>query len=200
MIRSHVSRHFLVWSLWAVFIASLPALRAQSQQPAGSDPALQVAMGRDSPNLGGNTFRNAFVSMTVNPREGSPVSKVVNEVSFLDDGQVAFERAELTPDATAAGVTLEVEQLGSQEGKVRLRLTLSSSGSIPSGILANLVFQVVKEYGPDELGSEEHLIMLENQVTAWAPGGEQIAGVEVLPGTIDLAYAPVVFACFFYMH
>ena len=52
----------------------------------------------------------------------------------------------------------------------------------------------------EEVGTEEHLITLENSVSAWATDEQEMTNVLGEPGGIDLAYAPVVFACFFYMH
>ncbi len=50
------------------------------------------------------------------------------------------------------------------------------------------------------MGTDEHLITLDNSVSAWATDEKEITDVMGEPGGIDLAYAPVVFACLFYMH
>jgi len=79
--------------------------------------ALQIILGRDSPNLGGNTFREAFIAMTLNDTLGVEVSRIVNEISFSSTAGIAFERASLTPDVEAAGATVEVEA-GEAQGDV----------------------------------------------------------------------------------
>ncbi len=56
----------MVQSLWFVF--------SQPQEAASSEGAVQVLLGRDSPNLGGNTFRDAFIAMTLSDTLGVEVS------------------------------------------------------------------------------------------------------------------------------
>ncbi len=178
----------MVQSLWFAF--------SQPQEGASSDGAVQILLGRDSPNLGGNTFRDAFIAMTLSDTLGAEVGKVVNEISFSSEAGIAFERAELTPDLEAGGATIEVES--GEVGSVTI--TVSNTGPLPDGIIANLVFTVTKEFTIEEVGNEEHLIVLENGMTAFTPGGDEIVQVLSDAGGVDLAYAPVVFACFFYMH
>jgi hypothetical protein len=79
-------------------------------------------------------------------------------------------------------------------------ITISGSGGLPDGIIANLVFKVIKEFTFEEVGTDEHLITLDNSVSAWDTDEKEITDVMGEPGGIDLAYAPVVFACLFYMH
>jgi hypothetical protein len=188
LVLSLVVGFLMVQSLWFAF--------SQPQEGASSDGAVQILLGRDSPNLGGNTFRDAFIAMTLSDTLGAEVGKVVNEISFSSEAGIAFERAELTPDLEAAGATIEVEtgEVGS------VTITVSNTGPLPDGIIANLVFTVTKEFTIEEVGNEEHLIVLENGMTAFTPGGDEIAQVLSEAGGVDLAYAPVVFACFFYMH
>lgn len=185
----------------------LPPLLVFSQEakqthlgaPAEAGDALQVLLGRDSPNLGGNVFRDAFLSLTLNNASGIAAGKLTSEISFPSSAGIAFERAELTPDVESTGATLEAE-VAEAEDVNRLTITISGSGSLPDGIIANLVFKVTKEFTLEEVGTEEHLITLENSVSAWGTDDTEIADVMGEPGGIDLAYAPVVFACFFYMH
>ncbi len=162
--------------------------------------ALQISLGRDSPNLGGNTFRDAFIAMTLNDTLGLEVSRIVNEISFSSTAGIAFDRASLTPDVEAAGATVEVDAGEAQGEVVTVRVTISNTGPLPNGIIANLVFTVTKEFTLEEVGNEEHLIPLENSVMAFTPDDQEISQVLGESGGIDLAYAPVVFACFFYLH
>ena len=189
---SLVAGFLMVQSLWFVF--------SQPQEAASSEGAVQVLLGRDSPNLGGNTFRNAFIAMTLSDTLGVEVSKIVNEISFSSTAGIVFDRGELTPDVEAAGAIIEVEAGEAQGDMVTLRITISNTGSLPDGIIANLIFKVTKEFTFEEVGNDEHLIPLENQVTVFTPSDEEITQVLSEAGGVDLAYAPVVFACFFYMH
>ena len=173
---------------------------SQPQEALPLEESLQVLLGRDSPNLGGNTFRDAFIAMTLSDVSAVGVGKIVNEISFPSTGGIAFDRAELTPDLEASGATLEANIDEGPEGAQIVRITISATGTLPAGIIANLVFKVVKEFTFEEVGNEEHLIPLDNSVVAFTPAGEEIARVSSEPGGVDLAYAPVVFACFFYMH
>lgn len=166
--------------------------------PAGD--ALQVTLGRDSPNLGGNVFRDAFLSFTLSNAPGIATGKIISDISFSSSEGIAFERAELTPDVEAAGATLEIEVAEGEDDVSRVKITISSNGGLPDGIIANLVFKVTKEFTFEEVGTDEHLITLDNSVSAWATDEKEITGVMGEPGGIDLAYAPVVFACLFYMH
>jgi hypothetical protein len=181
-------------------VHSLSFVFSQPQEATPSEGAVQILLGRDSPNLGGNTFRDAFVSMTLSDTLGVAVGKLVNEISFSSTAGIAFDRASLTPDLEAAGATIEVETGEGQGDVATLRITISNTGPLPDGIIANLVFKVTQEFTMEEVGNEEYLIPLENRLTAFTPSGEEIARVLSEAGGVDLAYAPVVFACFFYMH
>jgi hypothetical protein len=183
-----------------LMVHSLSFVFSQPQEAAPSEGAVQILLGRDSPNLGGNTFRDAFVAMTLSDTLGVAVGKLVNEISFSSTAGIAFDRASLTPDLEAAGATVEVETGEGQGDVATLRITISNTGPLPDGIIANLVFKVTQEFTMEEVGNEEHLIPLENRLTAFTPSGEEIAQVLSEAGGVDLAYAPVVFACFFYMH
>jgi len=186
----------------------LPSLLVFPQEPDMPHPeappagdALQVTLGRDSPNLGGNVFRDAFLSFTLSNAPGIATGMVISEISFPSTAGIAFDRAELTPDLEASGATMETEVAVEGEGEVsRLKITISGSSGLPDGIIANLVFKVTKEFTFEEVGTDEHLITLDNSVSAWATDEKEIADVMGEPGGIDLAYAPVVFACLFYMH
>ncbi len=185
----------------------LPSLLVFSQQLDLPDPeapsvgeALQVTLGRDSPNLGGNVFRDAFLSFTLSNAPGIATGKVTSEVSFSSSRGIAFDRAELTPDLEASGATLETEVTEGKDDVSGVKITISNNNGLPDGIIANLVFKITKEFTFEEVGTEEHLITLDNSVSAWATDENEIRDVLGEPGGIDLAYAPVVFACFFYMH
>jgi len=201
-------RLFLLATLFVGFLV-LPSLLVFSQesqdapthpeaQPAGD--ALQVTLGRDSPNLGGNVFRDAFLSYTLNNATGITTGRLTSDISFPSSEGIAFERAELTPEVEASGATLEIEVAEGEDDVSRLKITISGTGGLPDGIIANLVFKVIKEFTFEEVGTDEHLITLDNSVLAWATDEKEITDVLGEPGGIDLAYAPVVFACLFYMH
>ena len=233
----------------------LPSLMVFSQEsqdapthpeaPSAGD-ALQVTLGRDSPNLGGNVFRDAFLSFTLSNAPGIATGKIISDISFPSSEGIAFDRAELTPDVEAAGATLEIEvaegeeaseageegaelppdleasgapveiemaggekaseageegETAQEEGATsRVKITISNDKGLPDGIIANLVFKITKEFTFEEVGTDEHLITLDNSVSAWATDEKEITDVMGEPGGIDLAYAPVVFACLFYMH
>ncbi len=182
---------------------SLPVFPQQTDQlhpevsPAGD--ALQVTLGRDSPNLGGNVFRDAFLSFTLSNVPGITTGKLTSDISFSSSEGIAFDRAELTPDLEASGATLEIEVAEGEDDVNRIKITISNSNGLPDGIIANLVFQVTKEFTFEEVGTDEHMITLDNSVSAWATDGKEMTDVLGEAGGIDLAYAPVVFACFFYM-
>ena len=171
----------------------------QPEATAAGD-ALQVTLGRDSPNLGGNVFRDAFLSVTLSNAPGIKTGKLISDISFSSSTGIDFDRAELTPDVEASGATLETEVTEGEGDVSRLKITISGSNGLPDGIIANLVFKITKEFTFEEVGTDEHLITLENAVSAWDTDEKEIADVMGEPGGIDLAYAPVVFACFFYMH
>jgi len=199
-------RLFLLATLFVGFLV-LPSLPVFSQEtdlphpeapPAGD--AFQVTLGRDSPNLGGNVFRDAFLSYTLNNATGITTGKLTSDISFPSTAGIAFDRAELTPEVEASGATLEIEVAEGEDEVSRLRITISGTGGLPDGIIANLVFKVTKEFTFEEVGTDEHLITLDNSVSAWATDEKEITDVLGEPGGIDLAYAPVVFACLFYMH
>ena len=180
---------------------------SQESQDAPTHPearsagdALQVTLGRDSPNLGGNVFRDAFLSFTLNNATGITTGKLTADISFPSSEGIAFERAELTPEVEASGATLEIEVAEGEEDVSRVMIMISGSGGLPDGIIANLVFKVIKEFTFEEVGTDEHLITLDNSVSAWDTDEKEITDVMGEPGGIDLAYAPVVFACLFYMH
>ena len=175
-------------------------LSAPTEEPSAPAEGLHIILGRDSPNLGGNTFRDAYIAMTLNDTLGVEVGRIVNEISFSSTAGIAFDRASLTPDVEAAGATVEVEAGEAQGEVVTVRVTISNNGPLPDGIIANIVFTVIKEFTLEEVGNEEHLIPLENRVTAFTPDDQEITQVLGETGGIDLAYAPVVFACFFYLH
>ena len=105
----------LLATLFVGFLV-LPSLPVFSQQMDLPDPeapaagaALQVMLGRDSPNLGGNVFRDAFLSFTLSNAPGIATGKLTSDISFPSSVGIAFDRAELTPDAEASGATIESE-------------------------------------------------------------------------------------------
>ena len=185
--------------------------------------ALQITLGRDSPNLGGNIFRDAYISLTLTNAIGIKTGKITTEMSYPIGRGIAFDRAELTsdleasvatveieiagvegagspPDVEPSGAAVEVEALPEEGAVTTVKVTVSSGSPLPNGIIANLVFKVTKEFTFEEVGTEKHLITLENQVSAWTTDGQEILEVLGEPGGIDLAFAPVVSACLFYMH
>ena len=197
LVLSLVVGFLMVQSL--LFVLAQPQdAAAHVEESSAPTEGLQILLGRDSPNLGGNTFRDAFIAMTFNDTLGVQAAKIVNEISFSSEAGLAFDRAELTPDLEAAGATIDVEDGETQGDVVTVRVTLT--GPFPAGIIANLVFNVTKEFTLEEVGNEEHLIPLNNQVTAFTSDDQEISEVFSEAGGVDLAYAPVVFACFFYMH
>ncbi len=190
---------FLVLPSLLVFPQESQDALLHPEAPSAGD-ALQVTLGRDSPNLGGNVFRDAFLSFTLSNAPGIATGKVISDISFPSSEGIAFDRAELTPDLEAAGATMEIEVAEGEDDVSRLKITISNNNGLPDGIIANLVFKVTKEFTFEEVGTDEHLITLDNSVSAWATDEKEITDVLGEPGGIDLAYAPVVFACFFYMH
>jgi len=186
-----------------VVLPSQLVFSQETDQPHQAPPAgdaLQVTLGRDSPNLGGNVFRDAFLSYTLDNATGITTGKLTSDISFPSSEGIAFERAELTPEVEASGATLEIEVAEGEDDVSRLKITISSNSGLPDGIIANLVFKVIKEFTFEEVGTDEHLITLDNSISAWATDEKEITDVMGEPGGIDLAYAPVVFACLFYMH
>ncbi len=190
---------FLVLPSLLVFSQESQDALLHPEAPLAGD-ALQVTLGRDSPNLGGNVFRDAFLSFTLSNAPGIATGKLTSDISFPSSEGIAFDRAELTPDLEASGATLEIEVAEGEDDVSRLKITISNNNGLPDGIIANLVFKVTKEFTFEEVGTDEHLITLDNSVLAWATDEKEITDVLGEPGGIDLAYAPVVFACFFYMH
>ncbi len=96
----------------------LPSLLVFSQQTHLPDPqvpsaadTLQVSLGRDSPNLGGNVFRDAFLSFTLSNAPGIATGKVTADISFPSSEGIAFDRAVLTHDVLATAATLRLRWL-----------------------------------------------------------------------------------------
>ena len=204
---SKISLSVLAALFVGFFVLPSMMVFSQESQDAPTHPearsagdALQVTLGRDSPNLGGNVFRDAFLSFTLNNATGITTGKLTADISFPSSEGIAFERAELTPEVEASGATLEIEVAEGEEDVSRVMIMISGSGGLPDGIIANLVFKVIKEFTFEEVGTDEHLITLDNSVSAWDTDEKEITDVMGEPGGIDLAYAPVVFACLFYMH
>ena len=209
--KSPLFRSLVMGFLMVQLLLSVPAqpqdaaAHAEESSPPAEEMSaptegLHIILGRDSPNLGGNTFRDAFIAMTLSDTLGVAVGKIVNEVSFSSTAGIALDRAMLTPDVEAAGATIEVETGETQGDVVTVWITITNAGPLPDGIIANLVFNVTKEFTFEEVGNEEHLIPLNNKVTAFTFDGQEISEVFSEAGGVDLAYAPVVFACFFYLH
>ena len=244
VLRSLLIGFLTVQSLVLVFSQRLDTTPDPIIPEAGE--SLQMTLGHDSPNLGGNVFRNAYVSLTLTNAIGIEAGKLIVEISFPNQGEIEFERAELTPDPKASGAVVEVEldqaegvelapqgeasgaeveiELDQAEGVVlapqgeasgaaeevapapgeetftTVRIIISSENPLPEGIIGNLVFKVTKEFSPEDIGAEDLLVTLESKTSAWTTDGQEIAQVVSGPGGIDLDYAPVVFACLFYMH
>ena len=221
VLRSLLIGFLTVQSLLLVFSQRLDTTPDPIIPEAGE--SLQMTLGHDSPNLGGNVFRNAYVSLTLTNAIGIEAGKLIVEISFPNQGEIEFERAELTPDPKASGAVVEVE-LDQSEGVVlapqgeasgaaeevapapgeetftSVRIIISSENPLPEGIIGNLVFKVTKEFSLEDIGAEDLLVTLESKTSAWTTDGQEIAQVVSGPGGIDLDYAPVVFACLFYMH
>lgn len=171
----------------------LVACTSHAWPQASSEGAVAISLGKDSPAAG----KDSYVTLSLTSVEGAKVGKVSSEISFANNGQVAFDRAELTPDVRKLA-KLEVDKSG-LEGKdvAKLKLTVTGNGTLPDGILANVVFKVLKR----PKGDKEPLQMkLDNKAAAWTTDNKEIAIVTGEAGEIDFEYAPVVFACFFYMH
>ncbi|MCZ6484158.1 MAG: hypothetical protein O6826_00485 [Acidobacteria bacterium] len=244
VLRSLLIGFLTVQSLVLVFSQRLDTTPDPIIPEAGE--SLQMTLGHDSPNLGGNVFRNAYVSLTLTNAIGIEAGKLIVEISFPNQGEIEFERAELTPDPKASGAVVEVEldqaegvelapqgeasgaeveiELDQSEGVelapqgeatgaveevapapgeetfTSVRIIISSENPLPEGIIGNLVFKVTKEFSPEDIGAEDLLVTLESKTSAWTTDGQEIAQVVSGPGGIDLDYAPVVFACLFYMH
>ena len=198
VLRSLLIGFLTVQSLLLVFSQRLDTTPDPIIPEAGE--SLQMTLGHDSPNLGGNVFRNAYVSLTLTNAIGIEAGKLIVEISFPNQGEIEFERAELTPDPKASGAVVEVEPAQEEGDVTSVRIIVSSENPLPEGIIGNLVFKVTRELSPEELGAEGLLVTLESKTSAWTTDGQEIAQVVSGPGGIDLDYAPVVFACLFYMH
>lgn len=198
VLRSLLIGFLTVQSLVLVFSQRLDTTPDPIIPEAGE--SLQMTLGHDSPNLGGNVFRNAYVSLTLTNAIGIEAGKLIVEISFPNQGEIEFERAELTPDPKASGAVVEVEPTQAEGDVASVRIIISSENPLPEGIIGNLVFKVTKEFSPEDIGAEDLLVTLESKTSAWTTDGQEIAQVVSGPGGIDLDYAPVVFACLFYMH
>ncbi|MCZ6769570.1 MAG: hypothetical protein O7D93_10025, partial [Acidobacteria bacterium] len=107
VLRSLLIGFLTVQSLLLVFSQRLDTTPDPIIPEAGE--SLQMTLGHDSPNLGGNVFRNAYVSLTLTNAIGIEAGKLIVEISFPNQGEIEFERAELTPDPKASGAVVEVE-------------------------------------------------------------------------------------------
>jgi len=96
---------FLLAALFVGFFV-LPSLMVFSQESQDApthpeDPSagdtLQVTLGRDSPNLGGNVFRDAFLSYTLNNATGITTGKLTSDISFPSTEGIAFDRQKDPP-------------------------------------------------------------------------------------------------------
>jgi hypothetical protein len=166
---------------------------AQEQASAG---AIVVTLGKDSPSPG----KDSYVTLSLSTVEAVSVGKISTEIGYEDSGKIDFDRAELTPDMKGSGATLDVEKPRGDGEKASLKLTITGKSPIPDGILANVVFKVVNRPLPGKFPGESLQVKLGNKSAAWTPDSKEIAIVTSEPGEVDFEYAPVVFACFFYMH
>ncbi|MBI4455915.1 MAG: hypothetical protein HY644_08455 [Acidobacteria bacterium] len=157
--------------------------------------ALVVSLGKDSPNVG----KDAFVTLSISTVEEVKVGRITSEISYPNNGEIVFDRAELTPDMKNSGAKLEVEK-GPEGNDVKLKLTITGKEPILDGILCNVIFKVVNRPTGDKFAGEEQKVKLSNKSAAWTIDNKEIAFITSEPGEINFAYAPVVFACFFYMH
>ncbi len=267
VLRSLFVGFLTLQSLLLVFSQSLDTTPDPVSPEAGE--ALQITLGHDSPNMGGNLFRDAYLSLTLTNAIGIQAGKLIVEISFPKQAEIEFDRAELTPDPKASGAVVEVEldqaegvelapqeeasgavveveldqaegvelapqeeasgavveveldlvegvelapqeeafgvveevELDLIEGDVTsVRIIISSENPLPEGIIGNLVFKITKEYSVEDLIAAGHHVTVESKTSAWTTDGQEIAQVVSGPGVIDLDYAPVVFACLFYMH
>ncbi len=198
VLRSLLVGFLTVQSLPLVFSQRLDTTPDPVIPEAGE--SLQLTLGHDSPNLGANVFRDGYVSLTLTNAVGIMAGKLIVEISYPNQEGIEFERAELTPDPKASGAVVEVEPAQEEGDVTSVRIIISSENPLPEGIIGNLVFKVTRELSPEELGAEGLLVTLESKTSAWTTDGQEIAQVVSGSGTIDLDYAPVVFACLFYMH
>ena len=158
--------------------------------------AIVVTLGKDSPSVG----KDAFVTFSLSTVEAVKVGKITSEISFPNTGAIELDRAELTPDMKSGGATIQAEK-GSEGGSTAgLKLTITSKQPILDGILANIVFKVLNRPTGDKFPGEEQKVKLDHKATAWTVDGKEISVVTSEAGEVDFEYAPVVFACFFYMH
>ena len=72
---------FFVLPSLLVFSQESQDAQAHPEAPSVGD-ALQVTLGRDSPNLGGNVFREAFLSFTLSNAPGIATGKVTSDISL----------------------------------------------------------------------------------------------------------------------
>jgi len=164
------------------------------------------------PSSEGIAFERAELTPDV---EAAGATLEIEVAEGEEASEAGEEGAELPPDLEASGAPVEIEMAGEEEASEageegetaqeegatsRVKITISNDKGLPDGIIANLVFKITKEFTFEEVGTDEHLITLDNSVSAWATDEKEITDVMGEPGGIDLAYAPVVFACLFYMH
>ncbi len=100
------------WVFGPAVVAGFPPRASRRPAPFGSPSSGRRCSGhagRDSPNQGGNVFRDAFLSFTLSNAPGIATGKIISDISFPSSEGIAFDRAELTPDVEAAGATLEIE-------------------------------------------------------------------------------------------
>ena len=184
-----------LFSQYSLYAFSNSAAPATIETARLSEGIVIVALGKDSPPTG----KDAFVTWSLSMAEAVNVGKIVSEISYANKGQIEFDKAELTPDVKGTGANLQVEKGESGGETVRLKLTLTAGkGSIPDGIIANLVFKVISRPSGDN--PAELKLTLNNKSAAWTVDNSEITVVTSEPGEVDFEYAPVIFSCFFYMH
>ena len=132
--------------------------------------------------------------------EAVSVGKIITEIGYENSGKIDFDRAELTPDVKNAGARLDVEKLRGDDEKASMKLTITGKSPIPPGIVANIVFKIINRPLPGKFPGESLKVTLDNKSVAWTSDSKEIAIVTSETGEVDFEYAPVVFACFFYMH
>ena len=164
-------------------------LRAQGTAP----PSTRLDLGIDRSNPGSQ----AFIPIIFSPAGAVEAGTLLAEITFPNN-KLLFEEAKKGGSADSANVNITTELKVDAKNPEKTVLAVkveNETGSVPPGVLANLVFKILDGV---PIGEK---IQLAGSATAFTrddpPKALKVASAV---GEIETIAVPVIFACLFYMH
>jgi hypothetical protein len=192
--------------LAAVALLGTERALAAAQEAQAAGPTVRLTAPQTPPG------EETFVTVML---QKAPTNLQALEIEIqFDPKQLTYvtSRKAISADLARAEMTVNVEGAGERAGTpgappkaedgpagpARIVLTIKGTRPIPDGPVAEMRFQVAE-------GLEGVRVKLGHRVTAKASDGTAIADLAAVPGEIHVSSAekpkaPLVFACFFYMH